>query len=212
MKMGFLDEVKQAYKEGKESTEGKRKKENADLPKEEDETNKTDEKIASPEKKMAAAHKRILVTVIFSCLGWPIFVYAFNHSFNPLMMLLGGAIVSAPILFILAKGGGLKDVFKTDEYEVITTYGNGRKTSDGGTQSFMMGLLVKFFMLVFVVLLGCLITISVLVFMIARYVKLYVQVSEKPPFIKSAFPVLIAGLAVFVGSGFVINFIVRTGQ
>jgi uncharacterized membrane protein len=204
MKMGFLDEVKQAYKEGKESTEGKRK--------EEAETNETDEKIASPEQKLAAAYKRILITVICSCLGWPIFVYAFNHSFNPLVMLLGGAIVSAPILFILAKGGGLKDVFKTDEYEVITTHSNGRKTSDGGTQSFMMGLLVKFFMLIFVVLLGCLITIGILVFMIVRYVKLYLQVSEKPPFIKSAFPVLIAGLAVFVGSGFVINLIVRAGQ
>jgi hypothetical protein len=212
--MGFLDEVKQAYKEGHESMAGKRKKESetTEPRKEKAETNEAAKKVVGTEQKLAATYKRILITVIFSCIGWPVFVYAFNHSFNPLVMLLGGAIVSAPILFILAKGGGLKDIFKTDEYEVITTHSDGRKTSDGGTQSFMMGLIVKFFLLVFVVLLGCLITIGILVFMIVRYVKLYLQVSEKPPFIKSAFPVLIAGLAVFVGSGFVINLIVRAGQ
>jgi hypothetical protein len=176
-----------------------------------DETNEAEVKEASPEQKLATTYKRILITVIFCCVGWPVFVYAFNHSFNPLLMLLGGALVSAPILRILAKGGGLKDAFKTDEYEVITTHGDGRKTSDGGSESFLMGLIVKFIMLIFTIFLGCLITIGVLVYLVISYIKLYLQVSVKPAFIKSAFPILIAGLLVFIGSGFIINLIVRAG-
>ena len=177
----------------------------------EQETNEAEVKEVSPEEKLAATYKRILITVIFCCIGWPIFLYAFNYSMNPLVMLLGGAVVSAPILWIMIRGGGIKDVFKTDEYEVITTHSDGRKTSDGGSQSFLMGLLVKLFMLIFVIFLGCLITVGLLVYMIIRYIKLYSQVNEKPSFIKSAFPVLIAGLAVFVGSGVVINLIRHIG-
>jgi hypothetical protein len=163
----------------------------------------------SPEQKMAATYKRLLITVIFCCIGWPIFLYAFNHSFNPLIMLLGGAIVSAPLLWIMLRGGGFKDIFKTDEYEVITTYSDGSKKSDGGSESFIMGLITKIIGAVFLIFIGCVITIGLLIFMIVRYIKLYLQVSEKPPFIKSAFPILIAGAVVFIGSGFVINLIAR---
>jgi len=165
----------------------------------------------SPEEKLQATYKRLLITVIFGCIGWPVFVYAFNHSFNPLVMLLGGAIVSAPILYIMAKGGGLKDVFKTDEYEVITTHGDGRKTSDGGSESFLIGLIVKFFALIFVVFIGCLIQLGIAIWMTIRYISLYLKASEKPPFIKSAFPILILGTVVLFGSGWVINLLTSAG-
>ena len=177
----------------------------------EQETSETRAKEVGPEEKLAAMYKRILVTVIFCCVGWPIFLYAFNYSMNPLVMLLGGAVVSAPILWIMLRGGGLKDVFKTDEYEVVTTYSDGSKKSDGGSESFIMGLITKIIGLVLVIFLGCLITIGLLVYMIIKYIRLYLQVSEKPAFIKSAFPILIAGLLVFLGSGFVIGLIARAG-
>ena len=175
----------------------------------EQETNEAAATEVSPEQKLAATYKRILITVIFCCIGWPIFLYAFNYSMNPLVMLLGGAIVSAPILWIMVRGGGLKDVFKTDEYEVITTYSDGSKKSDGGTESFLMGLIIKILGLILVIFIGCLITIGLLVYLIIRYIKLYSQVSEKPAFIKSAFPILLAGLLVFIGSGIVVNGIAR---
>ena len=175
----------------------------------EQETNGAAVTEASPEQKLEATYKRLLITIIFCCIGWPVFLYAFNHTFNPLIILLGGAIVSAPILWIMARGGGLQDVFKTDEYEVITTYSDGSKKSDGGTESFLMGILTKFFGLILVVFLGCLITIGLLIFMVVRYIRLYSKVSEKPPFIKSAFPILIAAAVVFLGSGFVINLLVK---
>ena len=175
----------------------------------EQETNEAAETEISPEQKLAALYKRILITVIFCCVGWPIFLYAFNYSMNPLVMLLGGAVVSAPILWIMLRGGGLKDVFKTDEYEVVTTYRDGSKKSDGGTESFLMGLIVKFIGLILVIFIGCLITIGLLVYMIIKYIRLYLQVSEKPAFIKSAFPIILAGLIVFVGSGIVVNGIAR---
>ncbi|MCL1812574.1 MAG: hypothetical protein FWG29_03525 [Treponema sp.] len=175
----------------------------------EQETNETITKEVSTEEKLAATYKRILITVIFCCIGWPIFLYAFNYSMNPLVMLLGGAVVSAPILWIMARGGGLKDVFKTDEYEVVTTYSDGSKKSDGGTESFIMGLITKIIGLVLVILIGCLITIGLLVYMTISYVKLYLQASNKPAFVKSAFPILLAGLIVFIGSGIVVGNIAR---
>ena len=159
----------------------------------------------SNEQKLAATYKRLLITILFSCIGWSIFVYAFNYAFNPFLMLLGGAVVSAPILWIMARGGGLKDAFHTDEYEVVTTYSDGSKKSDGGSESFLMGCIVKIFMAFFVVFLGCLITIGLLVWLIIRYIILYGKVSEKPSFIKSGFLLMLIGLAVFIGSGMVIG-------
>ena len=175
----------------------------------EQETNETMTNEVSTEEKLAATYKRILITVLFCCIGWPIFLYAFNYSMNPLVMLLGGAVVSAPILWFMARGGGLKDVFKTDEYEVVTTYSDGSKKSDGGTESFIMGLITKILGLILMIFIGCLITIGLLVFLTVRYIKLYLQASQKPSFIKSAFPILLAGLIVFIGSGIVVRGIAR---
>ena len=44
-----------------------------------------------------------------------------------------------------------------------------------------------------------------------RYIRLYPSVSKKLPIIKSAFPFLIEGLAVFPGRGLVISLTVRAG-
>jgi hypothetical protein len=93
------------------------------------------------------------------------------------MMLLGGAIVSAPLIFIMLKGGGIKEIFKTDDYEVITTYSDGSKKSDGGFESGIMGLVTKIIGAVFLIFVGCLITIGLLVYMIIKYFILYNQVS-----------------------------------
>lgn len=163
----------------------------------------------SNEVKLAATYKRLLITVIFSCLGWPVFIYGFNFDGGILLMLLGGVIVSAPILWIMARGGGLKGVFKTDEYEVITTYSDGRKVSDGGTESFLMGLIVKAIGLVLIIFLGCLITIGILIWLIIRYIILYMKVEEKPSFIKSGFPIMLLGFIIFCASAPIISLFVK---
>jgi len=169
------------------------------------ETDKDEAAEVGPEQKLAATGKRLLITVVFCCIGWPVFLYAYNYSINPLIMFIGGAIVSAPILFVMAKGGTLKDIFKTDEYEIITTYSDGRKSSDFGAQSLVIGFIIKIFMFFLIIFLGCIITPGLLLFLFFMYSILYLQVSEKPSFIRSAFPAMIAALLIFIVSGLVVN-------
>ena len=117
--------------------------------------------------KLAAVHKRIMITVIFCSVGWPVFLAGFTYQAGMIVMAIGAIIVSGPILFRLWKGG-IGGAFKTDEYEVVTTYSDGRKTSDGGSESFMMGLLIKLFLEIVLIIIGCLVTIGYLLFLIVR--------------------------------------------
>jgi hypothetical protein len=159
------------------------------------------------EQRLATTKKRIIITVIFSCLGWPVFMYGAKTDYGTdiLWMLLGGAIIAAPVLWGILRGGGLKSLFKTDEYEVITTYSDGRKESDGGAQSFILGVAIKIMLAIFMVFVGCVVTLILLIVFTIRYLRLYKKVSLKPAFMQSAFPYLIAGFVVLVGTGYVLR-------
>jgi len=176
------------------------------------EINKTAAVEISPEQKLAITGKRLLITIVFCCIGWPVFLYAFNYTMNLFIIFLGGAIVSTPIFFIMARGGSLKDVFKTDEYEVITLYRERGKMTDGGFKLFVTGFIAKFFTVILVLLAGGLITLALLFLLIIRYINFFFQVNEKPSFIRSAFPIVIAGLMAIAVSGFAVNGIANTRE
>ena len=155
--------------------------------------------------KLLATHKRITITVIFCCIGWPVFIYGFNGD-GMLLTLLGAVIVSAPILWRIWRGG-LSGAFKLDTTEYITTYSDGSKTSDGGYASMSGSLIVNIFLFLLMVFVGCLATLIYLTYLVITYIIQYLRVNEKPAFIKSAFPVMLAGLLVLIFSNLIINLI-----
>ena len=171
-----------------------------------EETNEAAAQEVSIEQKLAAVHKRIMITVIFCCVGWPVFLAGFTYQAGMIVMALGAIIVSGPILFRLWKGG-IGGAFKTDEYEVVTTYSDGSKRSDGGSESFLMGLLIKLFLGIVLIIIGCLVTIGYLLFLIVRYIMLYLKASEKPALLKSAFLWMALGLGVLIASGPILRLI-----
>jgi hypothetical protein len=155
--------------------------------------------------RLAATHKRILNTVIWCCIGWPVFIYGMGFSDNMFLVLLGAVLVSAPMLYRMWKGGGLAGVFKLDTRETITTYSDGSKTSDGGYNSMASSLVMNIFLFLLLVFIGCLATLIYLIYLVIKYAILYSLEKEKPAFMQSAYPILIAGLIVLCCSPFVIK-------
>ena len=161
--------------------------------------------------KLAATHKRIMTTVIWCCIGWPVFIYGMGFSDNMLLTLLGAMLVSAPILYRMWKGG-ISGVFKIDTRETITTYSDGSKTSDGGYNSMASSLVINIFLFLLFVFIGCLATLIYLIYLVIKYVILHSIAKEKPAFLQSAYPILIAGLAVLCFSPFIIRLFVGPGM
>lgn len=163
-------------------------------------------KQANNEDKLIATHAQIRKTVIWACIGWPIVVFGFAG--NLLFVLLGSAVFAAPLLWIMFKGGGLKDVFKHDDYEVVTTYNDGSKKSDGGSESLLMWLIQVVIGGLLVVFLGVLITLGILIWACIRYSILYVKSAMKPAFLHSGFLWMSIGFGVLVIAPVIINLIV----
>ena len=154
---------------------------------------------AETEEELAVIYSKILVSTISCCLGWPVFMFAFSNSMNPFFMLIGGAIVSAPVLFVLAMGGEIKDVFRTDKCDLLTSYSDCGHSPGCGKSSVSCHIL-KIFIIIIAAFFGCFITVGLLFFMIVKYTGLYMRAGEKPPFFKSAFPIMTA-LVIIIGSG-----------
>jgi hypothetical protein len=109
-------------------------------------------------------------------------------------------IAGGPIMLrVLA--GGIPAAFKIADaghYEVITTHADGRKTSDGGAQSFMNAGFLKLIFIGFLICIGAMIAAIYIIFLVIRYLRLYSKLSQKPPFKLSALPIIIGGLAVYI--------------
>jgi len=114
-------------------------------------------------------------------------------EFGPLYTILGCVIISAPMQLKIWLLGGSPLKFWAD-YEVVTTYSDGSKTSDGGLQSNMF----KIGYAVVMIFVGVAIQAIKLVFLPIRYIACYTKEDPKPSFIKSGFPVMLASLALLI--------------
>jgi hypothetical protein len=72
-------------------------------------------------------------------------------------------------------------------YTVITTYGDGRKTSDYGAESAVSNGIIKLILFVIGVAVGTVLTFIYLIILGIRYFYLYTKASPKPSFTRSAF-------------------------
>jgi hypothetical protein len=160
--------------------------------------------------KLTATYRRILSTFTFCCIGWPLFLYGFYYAEGSKYLFiipLSAIIVAGPILYNMLRGGGLKAAFRTDEYEIITQYRDGRKETDHGVQSFFLGLVIKIFLALFLVVVGCVLTSGMIIVLSIKYTVHYIRISPKPAFIKSAYPILIVGLLLLAVAPYILRLI-----
>jgi hypothetical protein len=144
----------------------------------------------SVQDKLAAVYKRMLTTIIFLVLGWAVLWLGAVTLGGSLVMFLSFFIAPAPMLvrFWL---GGFGAMFNLPEYNVVTTYADGRKESDGGVQSAQVNFIIRGIFLVIMLIIGFVATAVYLIFLFIKYIVLYTQAKPKPAFIRSAFFLII---------------------
>ena len=163
----------------------------------------------SAEEKLQVTFHRLKITSIFFCIGWLIFAifligisYTKASGIAPLFVLIGWAVVGLPMIGRMWIGG-FKHAFNLPEYEVITTYSDGRKTTDHGAQSQMNNLFVQIFLALALIALGGIVTILYLVFLTIKYLAQYAMVKPKHSFMQSGLFFVALNVAVFIVAIFI---------
>ena len=159
--------------------------------------------------KLAIVQKRILTTVFFLCLGWAVLwigvgLLGIN---NPLPVI---SVVIAPLPMLLRMWrSGFGAMFQIPDYVVITTHGDGRRTSDGGAEAASINLFLRLLKIFIGIVIGFIATMVYLVILLIHYTALFVQAKPKPKFLKSAYMIYIIGaivlLLALVGNGIANN-------
>ena len=165
--------------------------------------------------KLEAIRKVLMKQSIFFCAGWFLFViswiglnYAMDHtSSTPAVIgLIGWGIIGFPKIWRLVLSGW-GAAFKAD-YEVVTTYGDGSKTSDGGWESMQTNMIVKGIQILVLLIIGAFITMLHMIFLTFKYLFLYRKTTPKPAFIQSGLFIMVINVAVFIGS-FVVGAVIQ---
>jgi len=101
--------------------------------------------------------------------------------------LLPFAIIAAPMIRTFLRVESISKMFNTDVYyTVITTYSNGRTSSDGGAQAAAENFWRRVFIIIILYLLSLIVQPIREIVLIIQYAILSRKVSEKPPFSRSA--------------------------
>jgi hypothetical protein len=167
--------------------------------------------------RLNATRRALLVNSIFFGVGWLMIMvgmgwrYAnyLSHSAKALQF-IGWGIMGGPKMWA-AMLGGFGAALKPD-YQVITTYGDGRKESDGGTQSIQMNFLGRLIVIAILYVIGGVLTIITGIYLTIKYIVLHIATSPKPAFIKSGLFIIVMNLAVLVGGALIMVVIQQTGE
>ncbi len=101
--------------------------------------------------KMSHGLKEIWKIIIFCCVGW--LLVAIGMKTNPFFALGGALVISVPSVLCVRRHG-FKNIFNYD-YQIVTTYSDGRKTYDadlGGK------LAMLFIQIILTILIGVILT------------------------------------------------------
>jgi hypothetical protein len=111
---------------------------------------------------------------------------------------IGYLIIGGPVFLRMLSSRSASSLFFWKDYEVVTTYSDGTKKSDGGVESAQMNLIMTAIMLGLCLILGGVITVIKVIWLSVKTISCYMAVKQKPAFLHSPFPVLIVGLLVLV--------------
>jgi len=144
---------------------------------------------------LEAYYKAIIISLAFLIAGWTLIMMGitvlmgpgFQVRFISVAAVLIGFIVAPFPMVMRLMAAGFSAMFKLPEYEVITTYADGRKTTDGGAESRATNFAIKCFLLGIVVAIGIVLTIIYLIILLIAYLATFIQAKPKPSFLKSAF-------------------------
>jgi hypothetical protein len=156
--------------------------------------------------RLASLYTSLLINVAVSGLGAMLFNIDWlgaMRSSSPLMI-IGILLIGAPLLvkwFVTRSFGGL---FKMSEYEVVTTYSDGSRKSDGGSESRMNNLILTVIIAGIMIVVALIIQPIRIVIMTIKCATLTRKVKVKPPFIKRGIFLFLAYL-VLGAAGLVIG-------
>jgi len=156
----------------------------------------------SPEESLARVYTDMRKTIMFFSIGWIIFMFGATIAGEPgnmFLMLLGAAIAAGPIVAILFLGGSFAGLFKAD-YEVITTYSDGSKKSDGGAESRSNNMTVAFILALIAIFIGIVVQFIRLIIQISKHFYYTRKVAQKPDFLHSGTFLIVIGFAVLIGA------------
>jgi hypothetical protein len=142
--------------------------------------------------RMQRTRDDLRTTVIWAGIGWVVLT-GLGSMLGGFELLLGAVIIAIPAIKFVKKRGGNLNPLKWKDYEVVTTYTDGSKRSDGGVESTHMSMAYYFFLLI----VGCLLTLVLCFYLPVRYTIMYMQASKKPSFLKTAYPFVLLGLFFF---------------
>jgi hypothetical protein len=157
------------------------------------------------EAKRIAVQKALFKNSIFVDVGWFLLIITFlgiqytTNKLDGFLFFLGWLIIGWPKIWIVIKGGGLGGAINPS-YEVVTTYGDGSRSSDGGAQSMQMNLFAKLIQIGLVYLIGGIVQIIHQFVLTIRYIVLHLRAKPKPAFIKSGMFIIVLNIAVLIGA------------
>jgi len=162
---------------------------------------------ATTEEQLKAIYKSLKTTATFLCLGYFLgCITAFwvaDMLPNPFLGLLAliGPFVLAVAPLLRYSGMGIGKLLKPD-YEMVTVDSGGRVIS---TDSGMQSLQTNFFVILFLIALGCVIQTIRVFYLGTKYIRLQRQANPKPVFNKSAVSIMFGVLIVLFFSPVVVN-------
>jgi len=162
----------------------------------------SERQMVSPEESLARVYKDMKKTMTFFVVGWIIFMFGsllVSEPGNMFLILLGAAICAGPVVAILFTGASFAGLFKAD-YEVITTYSDGSKKSDGGAESRSNNMMMALILAIIAIFVGIIVQLIRFCIQTGKYYYYNSKVSQKPDFLHSGTFIIVIGFAVLIGA------------
>jgi hypothetical protein len=151
--------------------------------------------------KLDLIRKDLFELIIPACIGWAIFNLS---AISPIFFMFG-----MPLAMILMPWSCYRPAFQfglsvfkfnTFNYNVITTYSDGSKSSDMGAEAFSANMFLMIFKVLFTIVLAFALAVFKIAYGCFTYIITYRSLENKKSIVKTAFPIIIIGFAVLIGA------------
>jgi len=153
------------------------------------------------QEQLAAIRNQLLKYVISAGIGWAALTLTYWKS----SLFLPGAalffLITPWFCWRTMFSNGLIGAFMgaSYNYEVITTYSDGSKSSDRGSEAMQLNIILLIIKIPLFIFGAVFLKAWYILFGCYKYYTLYRKAETKPSLVKSAFPVMIAGVIMFFG-------------